>query len=59
MTLHIATFAATLTFVAASTRAFAHRDKPLLPPYVSLPALPPALQSPPAGPASAVSQETP
>ncbi|MFC6840913.1 hypothetical protein [Xanthomonas theicola] len=29
---HIAAFAATLTFVAATTRAFAHRGKPLLPP---------------------------
>lgn len=39
---HIAAFAATLTFVAATTRAFAHRGKPLLPPYVPTPALPPA-----------------
>jgi hypothetical protein len=43
---HIATFAATLTFVAATTRAFAHRGKPLLPPHVPTPALPSA--TPPA-----------
>ncbi len=56
---HIAAFAATLTFVAATTRAFAHRGKPLLPPHVPTPALPPA--TPPAAdiadPAT-VSQET-
>ncbi|WP_045736653.1 hypothetical protein [Xanthomonas sp. MUS 060] len=59
MTLHIATFAATLTFVAASTRAFAHRGKPLLPAHVSTPALMPAPQHIMAGTISAVSQETP
>ena len=53
---HIAAFAATLTFVAATTRAFAHRGKPLLPPHVPTPALPPA--TPPAAAAATVSQET-
>jgi len=53
---HIAAFAATLTFVAATTRAFAHRGKPLLPPHVPTPALPPATL-PDAAPAT-VSQET-
>ncbi|WP_369979471.1 hypothetical protein [Xanthomonas bundabergensis] len=55
---HIAAFAATLTFVAATTRAFAHRGKPLLPPHVPTPALPPA--TPPAAAAAdpaTVSQE--
>ncbi len=56
---HIAAFAATLTFVAATTRAFAHRGKPLLPPHVPTPALPPATAPDAAVAATAtVSQET-
>ena len=57
---HIAAFAATLTFVAATTRAFAHRGKPLLPPHVPTPALlPPATLPDAAATAPAtVSQET-
>ncbi|WP_369943256.1 hypothetical protein [Xanthomonas medicagonis] len=57
---HIAAFAATLTFVAATTRAFAHRHQPLLPPHT-----PPAALPPPADaaavptPDAAASQETP
>ncbi|KTF40783.1 hypothetical protein [Xanthomonas translucens] len=56
---HIATFAATLAFVAATTRAFAHRGKPLLPPHVPTAALPPAAlpDAAVAAPAT-VSQET-
>ncbi|CTP92220.1 hypothetical protein [Xanthomonas graminis] len=56
---HIAAFAATLTFVAATTRAFAHHGKPLLPPHVPTAALPPASlpDAAVAAPAT-VSQET-
>ncbi|MDR6672464.1 hypothetical protein J2Y70_001067 [Xanthomonas translucens] len=55
---HIAALAATLTFVAATTRAFAHRGKPLLPPHVPTPALPPATQAEAAAAPATVSQET-
>ncbi|EKU24132.1 hypothetical protein [Xanthomonas graminis] len=51
---HIAAFAATLAFVAATTRAFAHRGKPLLPPHAPTAALPDAAIAAPA----TVSQET-
>ncbi|MCT8269864.1 hypothetical protein [Xanthomonas translucens] len=54
---HIAAFAATLAFVAAATRAFAHRGKPLLPPHVPTPALPPATLPDDDAPAT-LSQET-
>ncbi|CTP88260.1 hypothetical protein A6R71_15360 [Xanthomonas translucens pv. arrhenatheri] len=56
---HIAALAATLAFVAATTRAFAHRGKPLLPPHAPTAALPPAAlpDAAIAAPAT-VSQET-
>ena len=53
---HIATFAATLTFVATATRVFAHRGKPLLPPHVPTATLPPA-GTPDAATPATVSQE--
>ncbi|MDQ1092068.1 hypothetical protein QE400_001481 [Xanthomonas sacchari] len=56
---HIAAFAATLTFVAATTRAFAHRHTPLLPPYAPPAALPPAADAEAPAPDSVASQETP
>jgi|GEM_PF-2013563 hypothetical protein len=57
---HIAAFAATLTFVAATTRAFAHRHKPLLPPHAPPAALPPAVDAAAVpAPDAAASQETP
>ncbi|MXV06123.1 hypothetical protein [Xanthomonas sp. LMG 9002] len=60
MTSHIGAFAATLTFIAATTRAFAHRHKPLLPPHAPPAALPPAAAAAAApAPDSVASQETP
>ncbi|MET0548229.1 MAG: hypothetical protein ABW002_03000 [Xanthomonas sp.] len=56
---HIAAFAATLTFVAATTRAFAHRHQPLLPPHAPPAALPPAADAAAHAPDSVASQETP
>ncbi|MBO9873776.1 MULTISPECIES: hypothetical protein [Xanthomonas] len=57
---HIAAFAATLTFVATTTRAFAHRHQPLLPPHVPPAALPsPAADAVAPAPDSIASQETP
>ncbi|KAB7780907.1 hypothetical protein [Xanthomonas sp. LMG 12460] len=60
MASHIAAFAATLTFVATTTRAFAHRHQPLLPPHVPPAALPPPVADAAApAPDSVASQETP
>ncbi|AJC47244.1 hypothetical protein GIY21_03965 [Xanthomonas sontii] len=56
---HIAAFAATLTFVATTTRAFAHRHQPLLPPHVPPAALPPVADTAAPAPDSVASQETP
>ncbi|MET7142841.1 hypothetical protein M3S04_14530 [Xanthomonas sp. PPL139] len=59
MASHIAAFAATLTFVATTTRAFAHRHQPLLPPHVPPAALPPAADAAAPAPDAVASQETP
>ncbi|MBO9881722.1 hypothetical protein [Xanthomonas sp. D-109] len=59
MASHIAAFAATLTFVATTTRAFAHRHQPLLPPHVPPAALPPPVADAAPAPDSVASQETP